>query len=102
MSLDDIVICAFGSIKFKVRVITKADWYGINIYVVTYAKTAFVLKVIIYTGRYTYFNNNNTDMMKTVKLFLNCVSHLMRSIVLFLFIPLNFYSFDEATGQIFT
>jgi DNA polymerase III epsilon subunit-like protein len=54
LSLDETLIRAFGRIKFKVRLITKAARYGIKLYVVTDAVTAFVLKVIIYTGTSTY------------------------------------------------
>ena len=52
--MDESLICAFGRIKFKVRIVTKVAWYGINIYVVTDVETALVLKVIIYTSKYTY------------------------------------------------
>ena len=67
MRLDESLICAFGCIKFKVRIFTKPAQYGINIYFVTDAETGFFLKVIIYTGEYNYYNNDNTDMLKTVK-----------------------------------
>ena len=46
MILDETIICDFGCIKFKVRIFTTSDRYGINIYVVTDRETLFVLKVI--------------------------------------------------------
>ena len=67
LSLDESLIRTFGRIKFKVRIVTKSARYGIKVYVITDAVTAFVLKVIIYTGKYTYHNNTNDDMKKTVK-----------------------------------
>ena len=33
--LDETLICAFGRIKFKVHVVTKAARYGIKLYVIT-------------------------------------------------------------------
>jgi hypothetical protein len=51
LSLDETLVCAFGRIKFKVRIITKSARYGIKLYVITDAVTAFVLKVIIYTEK---------------------------------------------------
>jgi Transposase IS4 len=54
LSLDETLIRAFGRIKFKVRIVTKAARYGIKIYVITDAATAFVLRVVIYTGKTTY------------------------------------------------
>ena len=54
LSLDEILIQTFGCIKFKVRIITKSAWYGIKLFVITDAETAFVLKVIVYTGTQTY------------------------------------------------
>jgi hypothetical protein len=53
LSLDETLIRAFGRIKFKVRIVTKAARHGIKIYVVADAATAFVLRVIFYTGRST-------------------------------------------------
>jgi hypothetical protein len=43
-SLDQTLIWAFGRIKFKVCIETKAARYGIKLYVITDAATAFVLK----------------------------------------------------------
>jgi hypothetical protein len=57
LSLDETLIRAFGQIKIKVRIVTKAAWYGIKIYVITDATTAFVLRVVIYTGKTTYYAN---------------------------------------------
>lgn len=51
LSLDETLIRTFGRIKFKVRIISKSARYGIKIYVVTDAKTAYVLNMIVYTGR---------------------------------------------------
>jgi Transposase IS4 len=61
------LIRAFGRMKFKVRIVSKAARYGIKIYVVTDAETAFVLKVIIYTGKTTY-NADDADGKKTVQI----------------------------------
>ena len=36
------------------RIVTKAARYGIKLYVVTDALMAYVHKVIVYTGKYTY------------------------------------------------
>ena len=58
---------AFGYIKFKFIILTKSARCGIKIYIVTDSETVFFLKIIIYTGKYTYANNNNTFMFKTVK-----------------------------------
>ncbi len=65
LSLDESLIRAFGRIKFKVRIITKAARYGIKLYVLTDAETAFVLKVIIYTGAQTY-GTTDEEVSKTV------------------------------------
>mmetsp|Transcript_126734 Transcript_126734/g.364538 ORF Transcript_126734/g.364538 Transcript_126734/m.364538 type:complete len:609 (+) Transcript_126734:875-2701(+) len=54
LSLDETLLRAFGRIKFKVRIVSKAARYGIKVYVLTDAATAFVLQVLIYTGRSTY------------------------------------------------
>jgi hypothetical protein len=74
--LDETLIRAFGRIKFKVWiVVTKAARYGIKIYVITDAATAFVLRVVIYTGKTTYYKNNPDslqDWLKTVQV-VNCL-----------------------------
>lgn len=67
LSLDESLIRAFGRIKFKVRIITKSARYGIKIYVLTDAETAFVLKVIVYTGKSTYGNETDFDGKKTIQ-----------------------------------
>ena len=70
LSLDKTLIRAFGRIKFKVRIVSKAAWYGIKVYVITDARTAFVLWVLIYTGRTTYTQTGevNDHPMKTVQI----------------------------------
>jgi Transposase IS4 len=40
LSLDETLVRAFGHIKFKVRIVTKSERYGIKLYVVTDAETA--------------------------------------------------------------
>ena len=45
---------------------TKAAQYGIKLYVITDAATAYVLKVIIYTGKYTYRETEGANIKKTV------------------------------------
>jgi DNA polymerase III epsilon subunit-like protein len=67
LSLDESLIRAFGRIKFKVRIITKSARYGIKIYVLTDAETAFVLKVIVYTGKTTYGNELDFEGKKTIQ-----------------------------------
>jgi Transposase IS4 len=70
LSLDETLIRAFGQIKFKVRIITKVARYGIKIYVVTDAVTAFVLRVLVYTGKTTYYDDaeSNAEKLKTVQI----------------------------------
>jgi Transposase IS4 len=69
LSLDENLIRAFGKIKFKVRIVTKAARYGIKIYDITDASTAFVLRVVIYTGKTTYYSDPDSlqDRLKTVQ-----------------------------------
>ena len=64
LSLDETLICAFGRIKFKVWIISKLARYGIKVYVLTNAQTAFALKVIVYTGSTTY---NKSTMLEEKK-----------------------------------
>jgi hypothetical protein len=70
LSLDETLIRAFGRIKFKVRIVTKAARYGIKIFVIANAATAFVLRVIIYTGKTTYYvdQDSQEDRLKTVQI----------------------------------
>ena len=68
LSLDETLIQAFGRIKFKVRIITKAARYGIKLYIITDATTAFVLRVVIYTGRSTYGTTDDQEKLKTVRI----------------------------------
>ena len=42
---------------------------GSRSYVVIDVETESFLKIIIYTGKYNYAKNDNTDMLKTVKNF---------------------------------
>jgi len=68
LSLDESLIRSFGRMKFKVRIISKSARYGIKIYVITDAKTSFVLCVIIYTGKTTYnIGGKGEEMKKTVQ-----------------------------------
>jgi Transposase IS4 len=64
LSLDETHVKAFGRIKFKVRITTKAAQYGIKLYVIADAATAYVLKVIVYTGKTTKYNDNETENEK--------------------------------------
>ena len=66
LSLDESLIRAFGRIKFKVRIITKSARYGIKVFVITDAKTAYVLNVKFYTGKTTY-GTGIIEEKKTVK-----------------------------------
>ena len=67
LSLDESLIRCFGRIQFKVRIVTKAARYGMKLYVITDAMTAFVLKVIVYTGKYTYHQSDSVSEKKTVQ-----------------------------------
>jgi Transposase IS4 len=69
LSLDETFIRAFGRIKFKVRMVTKAARYGIKIYVITDAAIAFVLLcVVFYKGKSTYYAKADSAVaMKTVQ-----------------------------------
>ena len=51
LSLDETLIRAFGRIRFKVRIISKSARYGIKLYVLTDAATAYVLRIIPYAGK---------------------------------------------------
>jgi hypothetical protein len=64
LSLDETLIRAFGRIKFKVRIITKLARYGIKLYVITDAETAYVLCVIVYTGKSTNYGSSEGDETK--------------------------------------
>jgi Transposase IS4 len=75
LSLDKTLIRAFGRIKFKVHIITKSARYSIKLYVVMDAVTAFLLKVIIYTGKQTYLQQDE-DLMKTFQIVKNIVRHM--------------------------
>jgi DNA polymerase III epsilon subunit-like protein len=70
LSLDETLLRAFGRIKFKVRIISKSARYGIKIYVITDARTAYVLRVIIYTGKTTYSSTGDVaeQPLKTVQI----------------------------------
>jgi Transposase IS4 len=74
LSLDETLIQAFGRIEFKVRIVTKAARYVIKIYVITDAATAFVLWVVIYTGKTTYYSDLDSlqDRLKMVQV-VNCL-----------------------------
>ena len=67
LSLDETLIQSFGRIKFKVRIISKAARYGIKMYVLTDAATAYVLRVIVYTGKHTYNESINQADKKTIR-----------------------------------
>jgi DNA polymerase III epsilon subunit-like protein len=73
LSLDETLVRSFGRIKFKVRIITRSARYGIKLYVLTDARTAYVLRVIIYTGtepdRHTSYKEIEVENeKKTVKI----------------------------------
>ena len=67
LSLDETLLRAFGRMKFKVRIISKAARYGIKLYVVTDAVTSFVLGIIVYTGKFTYSEATTESTKKTVQ-----------------------------------
>jgi Transposase IS4 len=67
LSLDETLLRAFGCMKFKVRIISKAARYGIKLYVVTDAVTSFVLGVIVYTGKFMYAEATTESTKKTVQ-----------------------------------
>jgi Transposase IS4 len=66
LSLDESLVRAFGHIKFKVRLMSKAARYGIKLYVLTDAVLAYILHVVVYTGASTY-DSNDTETKKTVQ-----------------------------------
>ena len=66
LSLDETLLRAFRQIKFKVWIVTKAARYRIKLYVVTDIATAYVLRVLIYTGKYTYKQTEGENIKKTV------------------------------------
>ena len=82
--LDETLIPDLGCIKFKVMIVTKESSYYIKIYVVTDVETAFFLKMIIYTGKYTYAGNKNAYILNYVKVIFNCVSHFKVYVEIFL------------------
>ena len=67
LSLDESLIRAYGRIKFKVRIVTKSARYGIKLYVLTCAKTGYVLKTIIYTGDTTDGYDDRDDKGKVLQ-----------------------------------
>ena len=79
LSLDETLIRTFGRIKFKVRIISKSARYGIKIYVLTDAATAFVVRIIIYTGKFTYHEADNEKEKKTVQVVKQLCRHLAGS-----------------------
>ena len=51
------------------RIVSKAARYGIKVYVLTDAATAYVLRIIIYTGKATYSaETDSQSKMKTVQI----------------------------------
>ena len=78
--MDKMLIRAFGCIKFKVRIVTKAACYGIKLYVITDAITAYVLRVVIYTGKSTYGSTEEQDKLKTVQVVERLVAPLVPTI----------------------
>ena len=62
LSLDETLLQAFGWMKFKVQIILKSARYGIKLYMVTDATTSYVLKVLAYTGKYTYQESTSESM----------------------------------------
>jgi hypothetical protein len=79
LSLDETLIRAFGRIKLKVRIMTKAARYGIKLYVIIDAVSAFVLKVVIYTGKSTYNNLDQQEKKKTVQVVEQSVEPFVRT-----------------------
>lgn len=67
LSLDETLLRAFGRMKFKVRIISKSARYGIKLYVVTDARTSYVMKVLVYTGKFTYQESTSESEKKTVQ-----------------------------------
>jgi Transposase IS4 len=67
LSLDESLIRAFGQIKFKVRIITKAARYGSKVYVITDADSTFVLMVLVYSGKTMFHVDQNAEMKKAVQ-----------------------------------
>ena len=66
LSLDETLIRSFDRIKFKVRIITKLARYGIKVYVIIDSRTSYVLKVLFYTGKFTYQQEPDGEQVKKV------------------------------------
>ena len=64
LSLDATFIKSFGRIKFKVRIITKTVRYSIKACAIADAKIAYVLKVLFYTGKCTYYQDPDSEVVK--------------------------------------
>ena len=47
---------------------TKAARYGIKVYVIADAQTAYVLRVVFYTGKSTYNSHETEDKLKTIQI----------------------------------
>ena len=60
------MIRCFGRLKFKVQIIINSARYGIKVYVIADATTAYVLKVIFYTEKFTYHIEADSAMKKIV------------------------------------
>lgn len=67
LSLDKNLVRAFGRIKFKVRIISKYARYGIKLYVITDAKSAYVLNILPYAGKDTEISNSTSNDLKEKK-----------------------------------
>jgi hypothetical protein len=50
------------------RIVSKSARYGIKLYVITDARTSFVLGVIVYTGKFTYTEARTASTKKTVQI----------------------------------
>jgi hypothetical protein len=58
------VVEGFRSDDFQVRIISKSARYGIKLHVVTDATTSYVLKVLVYIGKYTYQESSSESLKK--------------------------------------
>ena len=62
LSQDETLIRTYGQIRFKVCIISKSACYGIKMYVITDAKTAFVTKDIMYVSKEQ--NNHDAELKR--------------------------------------
>ena len=66
MLLYEYLAHTFVQMKFKVGITTKLAWCGIKFYVLTDLETAYVIKSIVFTGKYVVYSSKNNVEEKTI------------------------------------